>query len=287
MSAAAAAAATVVEGVMKQHSSLVTPALVRGLLSRFTNASPFFASPQMELQQQQQQQVLLPLKKKPNTFRPMQYFPNFPLILRKSEKAAKTPGGSRKVAFQTTPNFTKIEIKNFLSDVYDFNVQKVNTLNVEQRRQPRRSRDANLSRPWTSIHTYKKAIVTMFPSAPAPLEVKALPHLRRMISLMDQKDDQPQPSSSSSSSTRGRLLSSYEGTTRQTRKQVVVEYKKELRVARELQRKGLLQKFVNAAEQNNERLTKKLFDHILSSSRTLLRLPAKKSGRKWWSIRRH
>eukprot|EP00798_Chlamydomonas_sp_ICE-L_P003019 gene3019-13042_t len=61
------------------------------------------------------------------------YFPDISLEMMKLDEATvneiKTTGWTREVAFKTTPNVTKLEIKAFLESVYGMQVEKVNTIN--------------------------------------------------------------------------------------------------------------------------------------------------------------
>lgn len=107
------------------------------------------------------------------------FFPNFPLVLRSSEKVHKTSGGDQKLVFKTVPKMTKPEIAQFLHKVYDLDVKKVNTMNVEKRLPRTKVPDR-----MTFIEnrtTEKKAIVTLHPPRPNELEALAIEKLRELI----------------------------------------------------------------------------------------------------------
>ncbi|CAD7700782.1 unnamed protein product [Ostreobium quekettii] len=87
------------------------------------------------------------------------YFPNISLymlpLMEKELEAVKKTGWLRKVAFRTTPNVSKLEIKAFLESVYGMEVEKVNTLNYEGKK--KRRKYGMVQRPdWKKAYVYFK-----------------------------------------------------------------------------------------------------------------------------------
>jgi ribosomal protein L23 len=145
-----------------------TKEIVSKVFGKLVEKSPFFRLGNLPPQKQQK----APWKTRI-------HFPNFPLIYRESEKVAKSAGGSRKIVFQTVPKLTKPEISQFVNKVYGYEVKKINTMNVEERRQPKMK--AGRGRHWTSIHTEKKAIITIKPPAANTDELLAIEKIRAVI----------------------------------------------------------------------------------------------------------
>ncbi|CAD7702337.1 unnamed protein product [Ostreobium quekettii] len=87
------------------------------------------------------------------------YFPNISLhmlpLMEQELEAVKKTGWLRKVAFRTTPNVSKLEIKAFLERVYGMSVEKVNTLNYEGKK--KRRKYGMVQRPdWKKAYVYFK-----------------------------------------------------------------------------------------------------------------------------------
>jgi len=97
-------------------------------------------------------QVIESLKhRNPTTY----YFPNIPLTLLYTRKDY----GPNKYAFKVRPQLTKLEIRDYVSQLYDCTVKKVNTMNYEAKY--RRTRKATVRATRKVRGRYKKAIVTV------------------------------------------------------------------------------------------------------------------------------
>ncbi|KAL6056034.1 50S ribosomal protein L23 [Balamuthia mandrillaris] len=81
------------------------------------------------------------------------HFPNIPLTMVNTTKNL----GPNKYVFRVQPNLTKVELRNYLTQLYGVKIKKINTMNYEgkSKRGPRRNHYRTAR--------YKKAIVTLYP----------------------------------------------------------------------------------------------------------------------------
>jgi large subunit ribosomal protein L23 len=66
--------------------------------------------------------------------------------------------GKNKVVFRVPPNLGKIQIKDYLTKLYNLNVKSVHTINVEGKKKRVLVRQG---RKWYKLPDYKKAIVEL------------------------------------------------------------------------------------------------------------------------------
>ena len=88
---------------------------------------------------------------------PTYYFPNIPLTIMATTKNY----GENKFVFKVRPQLTKIELKDYVSKLYDVTVKKINTMNYEA--QYKRSKKPSVRAVRKVRSRFKKAIVTIEP----------------------------------------------------------------------------------------------------------------------------
>lgn len=126
---------------------------------------------------------------RPPFYRPPIYFPNITLqMLKLSEqqrKMIKETGWAREVAFKTSPNVTKLEIKGILEGVYGMEVERVHTMNYLGRKYVTYAGSKRPVKQFWRADDWKKAYVIFKPPAGMQLpRTKAAPRLRMLDQLL-------------------------------------------------------------------------------------------------------
>jgi ribosomal protein L23 len=131
---------------------------------------------------------------RPPYYRPPIYFPDVTLQMMKPSEAAlseiKATGWTREVAFKTTPNVTKPEIKALLESMYGMQVERVNTINYLGKKHvtfPKASSKFPKRHLWRE-DDYKKAYVIFKqpPGHPAAVAQDSKPQEEAREGMIDQ-----------------------------------------------------------------------------------------------------
>ena len=121
--------------VMRELASWPSPSLLMHMAHRLYSSNVAYDD---EVQEDQRRAVKFASMEKrrvprPPYYRPPIYFPDVTLQMMKPSNEQlneiKATGWTREVAFKTTPNVTKPEIKAILETMYGMEVERVNTIN--------------------------------------------------------------------------------------------------------------------------------------------------------------
>ncbi|GAM25051.1 hypothetical protein SAMD00019534_082260 [Acytostelium subglobosum LB1] len=92
------------------------------------------------------------------------FFPNMKLVV--TRNSHETFPQTRKLMFKTECNVGKIDVRNYMKAVYDVEVPKLNTINVQGRIKRGATKNAYKQK------DYKKVIITVDPKYVEPLKRK-------------------------------------------------------------------------------------------------------------------